>query len=1701
MSKDKSKKGFYCLKLLTALVFAAIIGKNSYAETTYDKGLVTDSNNIRWEYNIETDTNTETGEQKKTLYFSFYDKPEDMSTVTVPTLSEMLSIVPNVPSDLDTYILSDAATVDQDNDYGATAPRRQATVETTKLDMSNTSKIQIKGVQPIINPDVETELVFGPNMVIQDATGTRIRALVCGKVTKNSWNNNYSCNDSESKYFDIPGFRKMTSTEISEYEATASSIGCFDYRTVTDATYDPNRCYVSTVNKVANYLGAFASYKLKLTNFEASNFNYIGWEAFANTEIAGGEVTISGDSFIGGDIFKGSNVTTVNINTDTIGEGIFRECQHLETINYGNNVTRVSNDAFSYTNLTSFDFSNTNIKTIGPRAFLGAKLTEVNLTGIQRIEYEAFMNNDLRELYLPKSINYLQALLFKGNLNLEKITVAYDTLTSGTTLQFYVVLDNEWSAGDYTSSKVKELTVLAPYAEDEEVSDTHIPYDQYKWHYHSVTQEYMEFECHPNRSYNGCSSAATNDYGMVQYAAYNTYGGARGIGSDFEDDYADVDSKKNIIAPAYFANLHGLKVITIGDGYEFIGSSAFTDWSDAGQGEGSNIILFEAEDTGNRLYLPDSLKGIGNLAFDHLFNREYTEFTIPRGIEFIGIFAFKNVYYYDGDVDFPNLVALGDHAFEKTRTRNVHLYDKLVYMGAQVFSDCVFLNDLTFDLDVFDPDIYIAWALPHRHWPEWYDGQFHITTEFGPRSSWYPSDSDVQKYGLNVNHDQANNYWPLKFGTITFTDKNVSPLPNGYHNCYYFSEYTTDAITGCPGGYYGTGIYNTFFGHVNAEKIDLGGTDWKILSPRMFVQTAVGEVVLPHGLEVIPGDSFSDSFIQKELILPDTIRVIGDAAFDFGMTQYQGHQWNSQTQQYEDNVEWLQNHTIHITKLPESLEYLGNDAFYNDWGLQADLNSPNLRHIGYKAFWGTRLRDVYLPPTVKALQAAAFANISTLRDITIDFDLGALPPNYDEGLNPNDFPQSLVDFAGANLYQVIHMSCSAKGMANSRDYPVTTFYSLFNQGIACDIKNDNGQIIAYGQKLASTHYRNVTFTDKNQTDIYMTGPGYFGGLQFDKLDMGKAGWKHTVKNVPWGFEGTKIGTLILPEGLETFTMGAFENAEITEPFTWPSTLKTFNTSAFQWAKGTATNELPEGIETFGSAVFYEADMTDNLVIPSTVTSIGWSAFNAGSADVHYDTVTIRPDLTSAMDSGQLVHTLLWHVDLDKLIVESNVLPVLEKYENGEEISEWQQEFWHLPMDEVVLTNLRGITRKAFDGCTNLTKVDASENANIRHIDEEAFKGDEKLHIFTFSPNIANETVTIGKYAFEGTAFETMTDGNSDFNLTAAKFDASEGFAFYGMPKLRVVSIPSTFSNATVPEATFANNPELEEVTVDYRITNIRDDAFAEDHKLARIFIWGNTVVTDSDLPGYEEPEYYGRGGDGDTDADDEEDNGPVLGLTIPETTDIYAYSVSPTEAYAGDVRDDLEGDFYPLDEVLYVTTNNPRVKISDDNTDFDKSRVVVYGMRRDGVILQSDEWGEFDGTVFPRSESALVFERMEGVMEENPEFGAVYDTPVPLTALNYDNANFEEIDFELIPDENDGTIRLINVIYTDGYTRGTPDTDIDPYTEGNNNPIVPDPIEDIIEDLIDGPITLDKAIATYAIMSILLIGAIILIIKKKTIKR
>ena len=1548
MSTRNIKTLRYLALFVAILSFGAIASGDASAASTFDT--YTDGDGVVWDRETTDDGD---------IYIGVQSVPSGVTTITVPSMSA-------VASGKSTYFLDSICYYN-----GGCSSVVADTANVTKLDMTNTSGIQIKNVSHVFDTNHEVELIFGENVVIADPRGTNASGLV------------------DNDYYPIGSGQSQ--------------------------------------NPYTGVDGAFEGMKIKLTGFD--NVKYIGWNAFRNTELnqSNVDITIGDSQTIGAYVFAGSNVKSLSINLTEVSQGFCQNCASLESLTLGSNVqiirasafenttalaqrletsaTRIYAQAFkgsaitgaSLTSATAIDresFMNTNLSTgvsfntagysIGYMAFRNAGLSEVDLSAVLTIEAYGFADNSITEAYLPKSYRKYEVNgsspynIFENN-PLKKITLAYDLARANSYMQpFYNQI------GVNAMKSLEEIVLIAPYADSEPVASDH------------------------------------------NYAAVNSDSYSMTLPNDV------VQSLKNVIPRLFFyvgsdgADGEHSKKIVIDDNYEMIGCHSFGDMNINAIHTINNGV--ESED--NRL--PSKLRVIGSLAFFRSFVYDSSNLhqtivsldSLPASLQYIGSAAFLE----DNDLiinnfDLPNLIYLGGWSFMHVTVKNITLGDFSRYGNLVTFLGSDLIETVTVDYDIFGQNYS-------------YGGE-GFSSMFGGYLSNYCARPGVTKEdSWGYSYYDYDNWEMIEIPKICDSQQHFKKIK--------FTANAATAPNSNPSGFMG----------IWADEIDLSETPWTRLYIQgapisMFMGAKIGTLKLPSQLQYINSFAFHGADIETPLELPGTIKEIGDSAFDMNWRvsddAYQGWAENviaryNAAHPDEEPVEFEPG--VIIANLPSSIEKIGNNAFYNSADITIDVDLPNLKELGSNAFSGSGIRNVYLHDGLESLGINAFYGAVNLNDITIDVDL------YDEDIR-------LVNGCKGSYY-----------VAGSQ-IPYNRCGEHFDDSLT-DEENFNADFYdAFFATFGTPNhkYGTITFTENagepcGGFNNCSKERGYFYGIKADKVDLSATNWTATSASM---FQDAEVGEILLPHALATINPWTFYNLNAAaknansgvEPVSIaiPATLKTISYEGFMRAQA-EIDGLPEGLTTIINSAFYEADVTDDLVIPSTVTLIGSSAFNAGSEDVQYNTVTIKPNLTMNETAGQLIFQAFWNAKInDKLIISSNMLPALFLDNQGIDMTD-QPEFHGMTMKEAIITNLPKITAQAFEECANLEKVDLSSDAALRAIDDKAFYNDTKLGTILFSPAIKNETVTVGPLAFKGTAFKTMGDSSKQFDLTAAKFDASEGYAFSEMPKLETVDIPRSFSNATVPAYTFYNDTELRIANIDYKVTLIDDGAFSEDNKLESIFIWGNTEIEDTVLAG------HGASTDGEngvyaTDQGRGADRGP----TIPEPTDIYAYSTSPAEDYAAlPVRGTFEGDFYPLDEVLYLTSNKPTVLVNDDATDFDKSDLIVYAMRRDGIILESDSWATYDGNAYQRATSDVDFEAMAAAIQENPVFASIHDTPVPMDELDVTtNVNFENIDFDMVPDPDNANIRKITLLYNDKYTDHLADTDILPYQEGDPvPPVVPD---------------------------------------------
>lgn len=1336
------------------------------------------------------------------------------------------------------------------------------------------------------------------------------------------------------------------------------------------------------------YEGAFEGLKLKLTNFE--KVKYIGWRAFRNATLNNTDVTISSSQTLGGHVFEGSNVKTLSLETEEIGEALCKNCSELTSVTFGDGVKtlygsvfqntpklkqafesknieeiggaafknsaitsasfssalkRIHAMAFIHTDLGTLDFTDISPK-IDVAAFNDAGLNTIDLGSLTSLDTLAFGHNNLKEVYLPKSIEFIGAGIFSGN-PIEEFTVAYDPLT----------LKQYSNPSDYNSNYFLSTFIGGTASGGINYDGEYVGFND-----GNVTTNLTLRKLNIVAPYGDNDTIPARQKAMESYSLAAKYLG----------------EVRNVIPYGYFQDTGTyLDEINIGEGIEYIAEQAFmANYITMGWGNSDGTEVNLNGMSPSKVTFPSTLRGIADRAFMWTLNNKNLVFeSLPTNLVYIGGKAFAfNPNLNITNFDMPNLKYIGENAFIGANIKNIAIRDSIEYVGPRAFVGNWALESLTFDTDIFGKknntnimggrigDIFTSQVARN----------FAVASPI-VRNGGYQDSTDPLKYEMCINN-------------ITFTEKSITAPPADQ------------------------GMYR-----LCAGTFDASAAKWTVINYHTFFGNRINEVKLPNTVTAINENAFMRAEITKPLTLPTGLKSIGTRAFWGAVVSDDGGLNETEIAKIK----------VPISNLPNTVETIGEYAFYKNSGFTADVTSPKLTRIGTQAFFGSNIRDLTLSNNITNIGPNVALNTPNLRNVTIDMNLhDSTKYNGSDGENYKIFVNNFGD-GQHKLGKVTFTENAGQPFGGFGTY--NDVYTPADALRTCYDPTECGKDFAY-----------------------------FYGLNAEEVDLSATNWTVIAPSM---FQTAKIDTLSLPADTTLIGDDAFYQAELGETIL-PEALQTIDEEAFQWATVTI-NEFPESLRTINRSAFFGTDITDDLKIHGGIQYIGKDAFNAGDADVYYEKITLDPDLTYAKTANQPIFVVFYGAEVNKMTINSADLPALHA-------DDGIPEFHGMTMQEVEITALPAISKNAFEDCSKLKKVDASKDTALRLINDEAFINDVVLDEIYFAPALKNETVVLGKRPFKKTAFTSIGGAGSDFNLSAAKFDGAAGYAFSGMPKVKSINVISTFSNGTVPEATFFNDTEVETAEIAFEISRIDNGAFANDNKLKSIFIWGDTEVRDNNLPGFT----GNTGGSGGDNSDE-----PNMGPTIPEGTDIYAYSTWGAEPYAGSTaRDSFEGEFYPLDEVLYIEANDPDILIDGDSNDFDKSEIVVYALRRDGVVLESTTWGQFSGRTFTRANAPVSFNDVD----ESTSFGVIHDTPVALNVLDYGNENFANIDGQLVADSSRPSGYRIDVNYRDAYTNYPSNDNIDPYTEGEGGG---HPIPGL-------PVTRDELIVYLAVFTLSAIGLV-----------
>ena len=368
---------------------------------------------------------------------------------------------------------------------------------------------------------------------------------------------------------------------------------------------------------------------------------------------------------------------------------------------------------------------------------------------------------------------------------------------------------------------------------------------------------------------------------------------------------------------------------------------------------------------------------------------------------------------------------------------------------------------------------------------------------------------------------------------------------------------------------------------------------------------------------------------------------------------------------------------------------IGSRAFSACSGLQS-VDLPKVESIGNNVFWGSGIRKISLPETLKNMGYQCFDKVT-------EYTFNGTQPavlHVDDGYTAFSgatfiirVPESAIDtYKAADVWK--NYTDKIFSIGDQLDYDVTTTAMDSQSGLEQAIGATNmkkvvslkatGTINGYDIfmiRTKMTHLQNLDLTD---ADIVANGFAYYGGCS-------------TVDNVVGNYSFCSLNNLVtlkLPKKAYIIGWNAVENCSSLESVDFPKNLKCICNNAFQDCKKLDNVILPDGLESIGNNEYYS---------------------NSFAGCISLKTIQFPPSL---------------------------------KYIGGYVFRGCSS------LEKISLPGLDRIDRCAFQSCKSLKEVRIP--STLQNVGDEAFSGCSNLaDIYTYTV----EPISIGQNTFDGNTYK------------------------------------------------------------------------------------------------------------------------------------------------------------------------------------------------------------------------------------------------------------------------------------------------------------------------------------------------------------
>ena len=669
-----------------------------------------------------------------------------------------------------------------------------------------------------------------------------------------------------------------------------------------------------------------------------------------------------------------STLTALEVYSPIIPDSAFRGCSELSSLTLGNTVNEIHNYAFAGVNsLASLDIPSS-VTSIGVNAFSGASsLTSIAIPdSVTSLGHSAFYGaTSLEVATLGNGISSISAWLFRDAAKLTS-TIIPSSVTSigteafyGTGLTSLVIPDSVTSIGpkSFYNAPITSLTL----GRSLQAWNT----DGYNNAFYNICSSLTSIVVHsievPDKAFRDCPNITSILFSnSVVSIGSESFRGASGLTSLI------IPESVTSVGPYAFAQNSALESVQLPGSLSIIQPSVFQDAVSLtsltlaeGITEIGNDVFFNASQLAS-ITLPSTLSSIGVEAFSGVALKSLN---IPDSVISIGRRAFYNAPIETLTLG-ANISSLGPEAFFGICSTLQATVIKMASIPERLFFNCSRLNDLTLENTVVSVGNFA------------FSGSSSLSELEIPTS--------ITSIGTEA------------FRGATGLTSLVIPANVTSIGAYAFADNTGLETIEIPGTL--TVIDKAVFQGSTALTTVILGEGIEVIGEAAFFHAVkLNAITLPTTLKTIGEDAFNDTSLTS-LNIPLSVTSIGPKAFlrapieslimggmieDLTSGAFTGRGTVNGVWQDFSICTTLRSAQLNLISIPaqlfyrcfeltelylgDSVETIGNSAFYEASGLTL-LSIPNsVTEIGAGAFRSSGLVSLTIPSSVQVVGEEAFA--------------------------------------------------------------------------------------------------------------------------------------------------------------------------------------------------------------------------------------------------------------------------------------------------------------------------------------------------------------------------------------------------------------------------------------------------------------------------------------------------------------------------------------------------------------------------------------------------------------------------------------------------------------------------------------------------------------------------------------------------------